>query len=490
MATQAPTPGAVIRDETYPLIIGGQRVVPDGEPIPVVNPATEQEVATAAAGDETHVNRAVQAAQSAADEWQSMNPAERGRILGAVAETIRDHVDHLAAVLTFEMGKPLSQARSDVEGAARYFEYYAGLADKIHGKQIPLGDDYADYTIREPLGVTGHIVPWNYPADIIGRTCGPALAAGNTTVLKPAEQTPLTAVEVAELAHDAGLPPGALNVVNGDGGAVGAPLAGHRDVDGVSFTGSVETGAEVARLAAENLNHVHIEAGGKNPHVVFPDADLARAVENTIGSIFAANAGQVCSAGDRVLVHESIHDEFVAALVEKTADLTVGPGVEDPDVGPLVSEAQFETVSRYIDLGYTEVGEPLVGGRPPDGDGFFVEPTVFDRVSNDARIAQEEIFGPVLPVITFADEDEAIAMANDVPYGLVAGISTSDVGRAHRFAREIDAGQIYVNEWYAGGVETPFGGFKNSGFGREKGVEAIREFTQTKNVALDIRRYE
>jgi acyl-CoA reductase-like NAD-dependent aldehyde dehydrogenase len=490
MTSQGTTPEAVLRDETYPLIIDGEQVVPDGEPIPVVNPATEEEIATAAAGDETHVNQAVQAARSTADAWRSTKPPERGRILGAVANAIRDEADHLATVLTFEMGKPLSQARSDVEGAARYFEYYAGLADKIHGKQIPLGDDYADYTIREPLGVTAHIVPWNYPVDIIGRTCGPALAAGNATILKPAEQAPLTAVEVAELAHEAGLPSGALNVVNGYGGTVGAPLAGHRGVDGVSFTGSVETGTEVAKLAAGNLNHVHIEAGGKNPNVIFPDTDLDRAVDNTIASLFAANAGQVCSAGDRVLVHEAIHDEFIDALVKKTAELTVGPGIEDPDVGPLVSREQFEKVSKYIDLGYSEAGDPVLGGRPPESDGFFVEPTIFDEVDNETRISKEEIFGPVLPVTTFADEDEAIAMANDVPYGLVAGISTGDVGRAHRFAREVDAGQIYVNEWYAGGVETPFGGFKNSGFGREKGVEAVQEFTQTKNVAVDIRRYD
>jgi acyl-CoA reductase-like NAD-dependent aldehyde dehydrogenase len=490
MAPQDTSPDDVLREETYPLVINGERIVTDGESIPVVNPATEEVVATAAAAEEQHVNRAVEAAEAATNEWRSMKPPERGRILRSIAEAIRDEADHLAAVLTFEAGKPLSQAKSDVEGAARYFEYYAGLADKIHGKQIPLGDDYTDYTIREPLGVTAHIVPWNYPADIIGRTCAPALAAGNTTVLKPAEQTPLTAVEVVQIAHNTGLPPGALNVVNGYGATVGAPLAGHRDIDGVSFTGSVKTGSEVAKLAAGNLNHVHIEAGGKNPNVIFSDADLDRAVDNTVASLFGANAGQVCSAGDRVLVQESIHDEFVDALLEKTADLTVGPGIEDPDVGPLVSSAQFEKVSKYIDLGYTEAGEPLLGGRPPERKGFFIEPTIFDGASNDARISQEEIFGPVLPVTTFEDEHEAIAMANNVSYGLVAGISTSDVGRAHRFAREVEAGQIYVNEWYAGGVETPFGGFKNSGFGREKGVEAIQEFTQTKNVALDIRRYD
>jgi aldehyde dehydrogenase (NAD+) len=475
----------VVRDEDYPMVVGGEYLRTD-EQFPVVDPATEETIAQVSAGASEHVDRAVEVAQDAADDWQSRKPVERGRVLQAVADGLREERERLATLLTLENGKPLSEARSDVDGAIRYFEYYAGVADKIHGSSIPLGEDYVDYTVREPLGVTAHVVPWNFPVDIIGRSVAPALAAGNVAILKPAEQTPLTAVEVADIVHDAGVPPGAFNVLQGYGEDVGAPLVGHRGIDGVSFTGSVPTGQSVAKSAAENLVHVHIEAGGKNPNLVFPDANLDRAVDETIKSIFSSNAGQVCSAGDRAIVHESIHEEFRERLVDRAGDLTVGPGLDDPDIGPLVSAAQYDKVTKYVDVGCTEVGDPILGGGEHADEGYYVYPTVFDDVPSDTRIAHEEIFGPVLPIITFETEAEAFEIANATKYGLVAGIHTNDVSRAHRYAKTDDAGQVYVNEWYAGGVETPFGGYKDSGFGREKGLEALDSFTQVKNVCVNL----
>lgn len=474
--------------DNYDLLIDGEFVESDtGEYFDTLDPSTEEPFASVARGDAADIDRAVEAASAALSDWRSMAPAERGRLLQDLAGAIRDEADALAVLETRDNGKPLSLAEADVETCARYFEYYAGISDKVHGESIPLGDNYADYTIREPLGVTAQIIPWNLPINIFGRSVAPALATGNVAVVKPAEQTPLTAIEVGRLAIEVGFPPGVLNVVPGFGPEAGSALSEHPDVDGISFTGSVPTGIEVAQTAVENVTNVHLELGGKSPNLVFPDADFDQAIESTLTGIFA-NAGQVCSAGSRLLVHEAVHDEFVAELAERTTELTLGPGDEDPDMGPLVSDAQFEKVTRYLEIGEAEAGEPIVGGGTLDRDGYFVEPTIFDSVENDMRIAQEEIFGPVLSVIEFSDEQEAFEIANDVEYGLVAGIHTENNGRAHRFARDVDAGQIFINEWFAGGVETPFGGFKQSGFGREKGLDAVDAYTQTKNVCAYIGR--
>jgi aldehyde dehydrogenase (NAD+) len=474
--------------ENYDLLIDGEFVESEsGEYFETLDPATEDPFASVARGDAADIDKAVEAASTALSDWRSMAPAERGRLLRELAGAIRDEADGLAALETRDNGKPLSLAEADVETCARYFEYYAGIADKVHGESIPLGDDYADYTIREPLGVSAQIIPWNLPINIFGRSVAPALATGNVAVVKPAEQTPLTAIEVGRLAIEVGFPPGVLNVVPGFGHEAGSALSEHPDVDGISFTGSVPTGIEVAQTAVENVTNVHLELGGKSPNLVFPDADFDQAIESTITGIFA-NAGQVCSAGSRLLVHEDVHDEFVSELADRTVELTLGPGDEDPDMGPLVSDAQFDKVTRYLEIGEAEAGEPIVGGGTLDRDGYFVEPTIFDGAENDMRIAQEEIFGPVLSVIEFSDEQEAFEIANDVEYGLVAGIHTENNGRAHRFARDVDAGQIFINEWFAGGVETPFGGFKQSGFGREKGLDAIDAYTQTKNVCAYIGR--
>ena len=474
--------------QEYGLVIDGEIAdSASGETFETVNPATEQPLATVAAADGSDVDAAVDAANEAFLNWRDTPGEKRGRLLNSLAARIRDESDRLAEIESRDVGKPISQAEFDVEVCARYFEYYAGIADKVHGDSIPLTTDYADYTIREPLGVTAQIVPWNLPINIFGRSVAPALATGNVCVVKPAEQTPLTAIEVGKLASDVGIPDGVLNVVPGFGSTAGAALSNHRDIDGISFTGSVVTGQEVMKTAADNVTEVHLELGGKSPNVVFPDADMETALDGTMTGIFT-NAGQVCSAGSRLLVHEEIHDEFVDRLVDRIEAMEIGEGTSDPDMGPLVSEEQFEKVTKYLEIGREEVGEPVIGGGTYDREGYFVEPTVFDGVKNDMRIAQEEIFGPVLSVIEFSDEDDAIELANDVEYGLVAGIFTENNGRAHRFARDIHAGQIYINEWFAGGVETPFGGFKQSGFGREKGLAAVESYTQVKNICANIER--
>lgn len=471
---------------SYDLLIDGEQVPADAqERFETINPATEEPFATVARAKEEDVDRAVTAANDALDDWRSTPPQERGRLLNALAEEIRAQQESLALLETRDNGKPLSHARADVETCARYFEYYAGVADKVHGDSIPLTDKYVDYTVREPLGVTAQIIPWNLPTNIFGRSVAPALATGNTAVVKPAEQTPLTAVEIGALAVEVGIPDGVLNVVPGFGNEAGAPLSEHPDVDGVSFTGSVPTGIEVGKSAIENVTNVHLELGGKSPNVVWPDADLDSAVDSTMTAIFA-NAGQVCSAGSRLIIHEDVKEEFLDELTSRVEEMDIDSGEVDPDMGPLVSAGHFEKVTDYLEVGKAEAGEPLIGGGVLDRDGYFVEPTVFTGVENDMRIAQEEIFGPVLSVIEFTTEEEAMKIANDIEYGLVAGIHTQNMGRAHRFARDAQAGQIYINEWFAGGEETPFGGYKGSGFGREKGLAAVDAYTQVKNVCADI----
>jgi aldehyde dehydrogenase (NAD+) len=481
-----PATSAEPLDEPYGLFINGdERVASNEQTLGVIDPAVGKRVTSVAAATGKDVASAVETARRASEGWQSKSPQDRGQLLIGVAQAIRERKARLAHIETIENGKPISAARTQVERAARHFEYYGGLADKIQGESIPLDSDHVDYTIRAPIGVSAHIVPWNVPIYLFARSVAPALAGGNTAVVKPAEETPLGALELARLADAVGIPDGVLNVVPGDGVEAGGALVANPEVDVVTFTGSEPTGVEVAKRTVEHVADIHLELGGKSPNVVFPDANIDRAIEETITGIFS-NAGQVCSAGSRLLVHESIHEEFVNELARRVGTLTVGPGTEDTDIGPLVSKRQLQTVVEYIEMGRAEVGEPVVGGNQLDRPGYFVEPTVFDSVENDMQIAREEIFGPVLTVLEFTDEAEAIELANDSPYGLVAGVFTENVGRAHRFARDVDAGQIYVNEWFAGGNETPFGGFKRSGIGRENGVQAIKNYTQLKNVCLNI----
>ncbi|MBI2835966.1 MAG: aldehyde dehydrogenase family protein [Acidobacteria bacterium] len=473
------------------LIIGGERVpASDGGTLDVVDPSTGQTLATLARATAADVDRAVKAARAAMESkaWGGILPAERGRILFRIAHKIRERAEELAILESRDNGKPLRQSRTDVQVAARYFEFYAGVADKIMGQTIPLGPGFLDYTIREPIGVSAHIVPWNYPIQIGSRGVAPALAAGCAVVLKPSSEAPMTALRLGEIVLECGLPAGALNVVPGTGSEAGAALASHPDINQLTFTGSVDVGVQVAKMAADNVVPVVMELGGKSPNIVFFDADLEAAAQGVANAIFQ-NAGQTCSAGSRLLVERRAHDEMVERLAARAKSMRLGPGVDDPDMGPIISKRQLETIEQYIQIGREEGAHVVTGGRRPDdprlGGGYFLEPTLLDRVSNDMRVAQEEIFGPVLSIVTFEDLDEAAALANRSDYGLVAGIWTRDINKALAAASRIKSGQVYVNTYGAGGgVELPFGGYKKSGYGREKGLEALASYTQVKNVCI------
>lgn len=460
-----------------------------GQTFETVNPATEESLATLVRGNADDVNEAIASARIAFEgPWQKVKPKERARLLYDLARAIEAKADEFAYWETLDSGKPLPLSKKEVLSTARYFEFYAGAADKIHGEQIPLGLDYLDFTIREPLGVTAHIVPWNMPLNMVGRSVAPALAAGNTAVLKPAEQTSITALMLADLFNQVGFPAGVYNVVTGYGEEAGGPLTRHPNINSITFTGSVETGRIIMKAAAEHIKPVVLELGGKSPHIVFADTNLDLAVAEAAKGIYA-NCGQICSAGSRLVIEEKIKEPFLEKLVAHSRKMKVGPGLESPDMGPLVSQEQYERVLSYIEIGQQEGAELITGGTRPEHltRGYFVAPTVFGSVKPLNRIAQEEIFGPVLTVLSFQDEEEALHIANRVNYGLVAGIFTNDINRALRLATRIQAGQIYINEYFAGGEETPFGGYKQSGFGREKGLESLHHYTQVKNIAIRIR---
>jgi aldehyde dehydrogenase (NAD+) len=451
-----------------------------------VDPSTEETVARVALGTAHDVDRAVDAARLAMrGAWHRMPPKERGQLLYELGALVERELEDLARLETLDTGKPLSRSRREMRSTVRYFRYYAGAADKIHGEQIPLGPDYIDFTVREPIGVTAHIVPWNAPLNMVARSVAPALAAGCTAVVKPALETPLTALRLGELCNRVGLPAGVYNVVPGPGPEVGGHLVRHAGIGSITFTGSVDTGREVMRAAAEHVRPVVLELGGKSPAVVLPDADLDLAADEIAKGIYS-NTGQFCNASSRVIADRRIRSDLVDRLAERSGRIRVGPGVDDPDMGPLISGRQLDRVLTYIHGGLTEGARLVTGGGRVPGltRGFFVSPTVLDDVSPAARLAQEEVFGPVLTIHPVDDAGEAVDLANNVAYGLAAGIFTRDLDHALRLATQIEAGQIYVNEYFAGGEETPFGGFKQSGFGREKGLEALRNYTQVKNVAI------
>lgn len=482
-------PKLPLLDSTDRVFIAGQwRDAASRETLPLVNPSDGSMLAAIARGNAADVDAAVVAAQSALDgEWGQLTAAERGRLLMRLSARVLAAADDLARLEAMDVGKPLKQARNDAVAMARYFEFYGGAADKVMGETIPFAAGYTALTLREPHGVTGHIVPWNYPMQIIGRSVGAALAMGNACVLKPAEEACLTALAFAQLALEAGLPAGALSVVPGLGEEAGAALSSHRGVAHLSFTGSVAVGQLVQAAAAKNTIPVTLELGGKSPQLVFADTDLDAALPFLVNAGIQ-NAGQTCSAASRILVERSRFEEVVSRMAERYRGLRVGPAMDDLDVGPLVSSRQREIVEGYLglarDMGISVAAQATLPSNLP-AQGHYVAPTLLAPVAASQRLAQEEIFGPVQVVIPFDDEADAIRIANGTAYGLVAGVWTKDGSRALRVARALKCGQVFVNNYGAGGgIELPFGGVKSSGHGREKGFEALYGFSALKTVAI------
>ena len=474
------------------LYIGGEwSDAAGGNSFPSVNPATGEAIAEVPAGSAADIDRAVATARNAFEGAWAKTPArKRGRLIWKLGEALRRNVEQVALLETLDNGKPIFESRYvDIPMCADILQYYAGWADKVHGETIAVSAPALDYTLREPLGVVGCIVPWNFPLLLAVWKLGPALATGNTVVLKPASETPLSALKLAELAHEVGFPPGVLNVVTGGGSTVGAAMVQHPGIDKIAFTGATSTGQGIMRTAADTLKHVTLELGGKSPNIVFADADLDAAVKGATMGIFYGK-GEVCAAGSRLLVERSVVAEFVDRVVERTRKIVPGDPLDPATrLGALISEQQLESVLGYVEVGKEDGARLLTGGDRADigtGKGCFLNPAVFDQVDNSMRIAQEEIFGPVLAVIAFDDEQEAITQANANPYGLASGVWTRDIGRAHRVAGRLQAGTVWVNTYNRYDPAAPFGGYKSSGFGRELGVHSLAYYTQVKNVWVDL----
>lgn len=468
------------------LLIDGKFVdARSGRTFATVNPATEEVLAHVAEADVDDVDDAVVAARRALEShaWAALRPRDRGRLLSRLAELIEAHQDELARLETLDNGKPIRETSTiDVPGTAEIFAYYAGWADKVAGSTLPMGPDHFVATLREPMGVCGQIIPWNFPLQMAAWKLAPALACGNTCVLKPAEQTPLSALRLGELIIEAGFPPGVVNILPGFGPTASARIAAHPDIDKVAFTGSTEVGRLVEQAASGNLKSVSLELGGKSPNIVFADADLEEAIDGALGAVFF-NQGEVCCAGTRLLVEDSIYDRFVADLVVKTNQLVIGDPLDAAtDMGALVSREQMEKVLGYIEQGRSGGARLLCGGERVGAQGWFVRPTVFSDVVNDHCLAREEIFGPVLTVFRFSGFDEAIALANDSDFGLAAAVWSRDGAKAQRAARCLKAGTVWVNCYGMVDAAVPFGGYKHSGIGRELGEAALHLYTQTKSI--------
>jgi len=455
---------------------------------PSINPSTGEVLAEVAVGGADDVDRAVRSADTAYRAWRAVRPSDRGRILNRIALRLREEAADLAMVESLDTGKPLRLSLGDVEVAARYFEFYAGAADKLHGDVIPIGPQYHAYTTHEPYGVIGVILPWNAPLQQAARSLAPALTTGNAVVVKPAEDAPLSVLLLARIASACGLPDGVLNVVPGDGPGTGQALVDHPEVRRLMFTGSVEIGRHVGLAGAQRLVPVGLELGGKSPNIVFADADLEAAAAGATLAI-TYNSGQACSAGSRLLVHEDIYDQFLELTSERLRATRVGHALEDPDIGPITTREQHARVQHYLDQVQSS-GATAILDQPAEvleqyPHGLYIAPKLLSA-PHGSLLAREEIFGPVLVATSFSDVDEAVALANDTEYGLVSGIWTRDLGIAHYVAPQLQSGQVFVNNWFGGGVETPFGGYKNSGIGREKGFEALHHYTQVKTTIFDV----
>jgi aldehyde dehydrogenase (NAD+) len=482
-----PTPPAIRQTK---LLIDGKWVEPsDGKHFDTLNPATGQAIAKVAEAGPADVDKAVKAARRALESppWKTMDAADRGRLIFKLADLIEKEAEELAVLESLNCGKTITDSRGDMVGVVNTLRYYAGWADKIEGKTVPVRGNFLSYTLRQPVGVVGQIIPWNFPLLMLAWKWGPALACGNTVVLKPAEQTPLTALRVAELALEAGFPAGVINVLNGMGETTGAALVNHPDVDKIAFTGHVDTAKIIQKAAADTLKRCTFELGGKSPNVIFADCDLEQAVAGAFHAIYF-HGGQCCTAGSRLFVEQKIHQDFVERLAEKTKERKLGDPLDPKtEQGPQVSKEQQDKILHYVNLGQKQGATLLTGGQRHGDKGFFVEPTVFDNVKDDMAIAKDEIFGPVVSVLPFKSVDEVIERANRTFYGLAAGVWTKDIDKAHRYAREVKAGTVWVNCYHVVDTTTPFGGFKMSGQGRENGEAALEHYTETKTVTIKLK---
>jgi aldehyde dehydrogenase (NAD+) len=474
-------------------IAGEWRSAKSGRTFPTHNPSTGEVLTEVAEAGDADVDDAVASAREAFESstWSNLSGRERGRLLYRIADRMEQRADELARLETLDNGKPLREARAfDIAGAIECFRYYAGWADKIEGEVLPIPGPYLNYTRREPVGVCAGIIPWNFPLQMAAWKVAPALACGNTMILKPAEQTPLTALELAGLAMEAGLPPGVLNVVPGFGEGAGAALVRHPGVDKIAFTGSTEVGKRVQKEAADTLKRVSLELGGKSPNIVLADADLDAAVKGATAAVFY-NTGQACTAGSRLLVERSVHQEFLERLIQRSRTMVAGDPMDSRTrMGPLISQAQLDRVLGYVERGKEEGATLVAGGDRPDvngGQGYFLNATIFDAVDPEMTIAREEIFGPVLAVIPFDDIDDAVRIANSSVFGLAAAVWTRDVARAHRVAHALRVGTVWVNMYHTLDTGSPFGGYKQSGYGRELGRHALDLYTQVKSVWVNIR---